>query len=139
MSSTKRTKILYWVLTVLVLLPTAGSGIPELFMDASQGTLQALHALGYPPYIVKILGFAKILGAIAILYQRFPKLTEWAYAGFAFNFLGATASHLLAGDAVHAPIPFAFFALLMGSYVLWNKAAKPEVKSSDRPPGNSPS
>ena len=129
MSSTKRIKIFYWVVTILVLLPTAGSGIPELFMNASPATLQTLHALGYPLYIVKILGLAKILGAIAILFRRFPKLTEWAYAGFAFDFLGATASHLLAGDSAHAPIPFLFFALLMGSYFLWNKTTEPELTS----------
>ncbi|MDP9053773.1 MAG: DoxX family protein [Acidobacteriota bacterium] len=96
-------------------------------MNASPATLQALHTLGYPLYLVKILGFAKILGAMAILYQRFPTLKEWAYAGFTFDFLGATASHLLAGDAAHAPIPFVFFALLMVSYFLWKKTTKPEL------------
>jgi DoxX-like family len=78
---------------------------------------------------MKILGLAKILGAIAILTRQSPKLTEWAYAGFAFDFLGATASHLLAGDSAHAPVPFIFFVLLMGSYFLWNKTAKPNLAS----------
>jgi len=31
MSISKRATILYWVLTLLVLLPAAGTGIPELF------------------------------------------------------------------------------------------------------------
>lgn len=43
-------------------------------------------------------------------------MKEWAYAGFTFLFLGATASHLLAGDYAHAPFPFIFFVLLMASY-----------------------
>lgn len=130
MNSEKRNKIFYWILTILVLLPTAGSGIPELFISASPSTLQTIHALGYPLYIVKILGLAKILGAIAILTSRFPKLTEWAYAGFTFLFLGATASHLLAGDTAHAPIPIVFFVILMGSYFLGKKSTEQALVSS---------
>ena len=114
----KQTTILYWVLTLLVLLPTAGSGIPELFTDGPQSVAQTMLALGYPLYLMKMLGFAKILGAIAILSDRSRTLKEWAYAGFAFDLLGATTSHLLAGDVAHAPVPLVFFALLMGSYFL---------------------
>jgi uncharacterized membrane protein YphA (DoxX/SURF4 family) len=123
MEATKRNKIIYWVLTILVLAPTAGSGIPELFTGGPEAVLQTYHTLGYPLYLLKILGLSKILGAIAILTGRFPKLKEWAYAGFTFNFLGATASHLLAGDPAHAPFPFIFFLLLMGSYYFWDKTA----------------
>ena len=43
MNGTKRNKIIYWTLTILVLLPTAGSGFPELFYqwptrDSSNGS-----------------------------------------------------------------------------------------------------
>lgn len=118
MTTRKRTTVLYWVLTLLVLLPTAGSGIPELFTDGPQSVATTMHALGYPLYLMKILGLAKILGAIAIVSNQSRTLKEWAYAGFAFDLLGATASHLLAGDAVHAPLPFVIFLMLMGSYFL---------------------
>jgi uncharacterized membrane protein YphA (DoxX/SURF4 family) len=124
MSASKRNKIIYWTLTLLVLLPTAGSGIPELFTSGPQATVQILHTLGYPLYLMKILGLSKILGAVAILAGRFPRLKEWAYAGFAFDLLGATASHLLAGDSAHAPFPFLFFLLLMGSYFLWDRTTE---------------
>jgi uncharacterized membrane protein YphA (DoxX/SURF4 family) len=127
MDAAKRNTILYWVLTILVLAPTAGSGIPELFTDGPGSTVQALHMLGYPLYLMKILGFLKILGAVAILTGRFPKMKEWAYAGFTFDFLGATASHLLAGDAAHAPFPFLFFVLLMGSYFFSNRRTNPRA------------
>lgn len=118
MSTRKRNAILYWVLILVVLLPTAGSGIPELFTGGPETTVAGLHTLGYPLYLMKILGLAKILGAIAIISNRSRTLKEWAYAGFAFDLLGATASHLLAGDAVHAPLPFAFFVILMAAYFL---------------------
>jgi uncharacterized membrane protein YphA (DoxX/SURF4 family) len=106
----------------LFLFPTAGSGVFELFTHGPDATVQALKLLGYPLYLMKILGFSKILGAVAILTGRIPRMKEWAYAGFAFDFLGATASHLFAGDYAHAPIPFAFFILLLVSYYFSNKA-----------------
>lgn len=114
----KGIKIGYWILTSLVLLPTVGSGIPELFIGGPEATAQSLQLLGYPLYLMRILGAAKILGGIAIFSGKSKTLKEWAYAGFAFDFLGATASHLLAGDSAHAPMPFIFFVLLMGSYYL---------------------
>ena len=78
--------------------------------------MQAMHLLGYPLYMLRILGLAKILGAITLLLNRPTRTVEWAYAGFAFLLLGATASHLLAGDYLHAPIPFGFFLVLLLSY-----------------------
>lgn len=60
-------------------------------------------------YLMKILGFAKILGGAAILYGKFPRLKEWAYAGFAFDYLGAAASHVFANDSVNAIPPLVFF------------------------------
>ena len=43
-----------------------------------------LH-LGYPLYLVRILGTAKALGLLAIVTGFSPKLREWAYAGFVIN------------------------------------------------------
>ena len=80
-------------------------------------------ALGYPLFLMKILGAAKILGGIAILSGKLPKMKEWAYAGFSFDFLGATASHILTGDVTYALFPFVFFLLLIVSYTLWHKTA----------------
>lgn len=118
-----RNKAIYWAITVLLMVPGAGGGLVELFTGGPESVARTLVALGYPLYIMKILGLAKVLGGIAILTGRSPRLKEWAYAGFAFDFLGATASHLLAGDAAHAPAPLVFFALHIASYALWYKTA----------------
>lgn len=118
MDKTRTKAIAYWILTLLMLAPTAGSGILELFSRGPAQTVQALHTLGYPLYLMKILGLAKILGAITLLANRPVRLVEWAYAGFSFLFLGAAASHMLANDATRAPVPFCFFLLLLGSYKL---------------------
>lgn len=125
MAIKKSKQIAYWATTLFVLLPSAGSGIPEVFSHGPASTVQALHTLGYPLYLMKITGLAKILGALTLLLNRPTRLVEWAYAGYAFLFLGATASHLLAGDTVHAPIPLTCFLLLMVSYALYPQARSP--------------
>jgi hypothetical protein len=58
---------------------------------------------------------------LAILTGRIPRMKEWAYAGFSILFLGATSSHLFSGDYAHAPIPFAFFMVMLASYYFSNK------------------
>jgi uncharacterized membrane protein YphA (DoxX/SURF4 family) len=54
--------------------------------------------LGYPAYFLVILGVWKLLGAVAVVIPRFPRLKEWAYAGVVFNFTGALVSHVASGD-----------------------------------------
>ena len=115
----------YWTMTLLVLLPTAGSGVPELFAHGPAQTVASLQTLGYPLYLMKITGLAKLLGAAALLANRPARMVEWAYAGFSFLFLGAAASHVLAGDYVHAPIPLICFLLLLGSYALHRLVREP--------------
>jgi hypothetical protein len=41
----------------------------------------------------------ELLGAVALLVPRLPRLEEWAYAGAVFNYTGAATSHLAAGKA----------------------------------------
>ena len=123
MDTLKRNKIIYWVLTLILMVPGAGGGVVELFTNGPEPIVKIMLQLGYPLYLMKILGLAKILGGLAILTGKVPRLKEWAYAGFAFDFLGATASHILANDSSNALFPFIFFILLMISYFLWHKTS----------------
>ena len=43
------------------------------------------------------LGIWKLLGAVALVIPRFPRLKEWAYAGVLFDLTGAVASLLASG------------------------------------------
>jgi len=58
----------------------------------------ALTHLGYPLYVLIILGVWRIPGALTLLAPRLPRLKEWAYAGAFFDYTGAMASHLLKGN-----------------------------------------
>ncbi|MEL6183368.1 MAG: DoxX family protein [Myxococcota bacterium] len=117
MASSKGAVIGYIILTGLVVLSQGASGVADLAgVDAIK---EGLTALGYPAYLMTILGVAKIAGVIVLAVPGVTRLKEWAYAGFAIDFLGATASHLLAGQAVGEAAPaFVFFLILMGSYFL---------------------
>jgi hypothetical protein len=78
--------------------------------------------LGYPLYFFRILGFWKVLGAIAILVPRFPRLKEWAYAGIFFDLTGAAASVAAVGGygayAFHVITPLIIAGLTVASWAL---------------------
>ena len=87
----KKTKIIYWIATGIF------AGI-----FGTNGTLYLLNAkimadkfqwLGYPHYVMTIIGVAKIIGAFFLLLPRYPRLKEWVYAGFVINLIGAAWSH----------------------------------------------
>ena len=56
--------------------------------------------LGYPSYLLVLLGTWKVLGALAIVIPGRPLLKEWAYAGAFFTYTGAMVSHLATGYAL---------------------------------------
>src|ERR1700677_812179 len=93
----KKTKIAYWIFTVLLCLAMLSTAIPEL-MHSAQGHAFMVK-LGYPDSINTFLGVAKILGIIAILVPGFPRIKEWAYAGFTFDLIGATYAMIAIGQA----------------------------------------
>jgi hypothetical protein len=78
--------------------------------------------LDYPLYFFAILGFWKVLGAIAILAPRFPRLKEWAYAGIFFDLTGAAASCAAVGGygvyGFHVLAPLIIAALMVASWAL---------------------
>jgi hypothetical protein len=74
------------------------TGVVQLF-KLKADVDQIVH-LGYPVYLLTILGIWKILGVVAVLVPKFPVLKEWAYAGFFFAMSGAAISHIVSGDRV---------------------------------------
>jgi hypothetical protein len=97
----------YWTATGLFCLLFAFAGTANLLRVEMQK--EAIEALGYPIYLMTILGVAKLLGVIALLAPGLPLLKEWANAGFVFDMLGASASHAFVGD----PIPFVVIPLVV--------------------------
>ena len=81
----------YWMTTGLLVFCMTG-GVFELL--GFQTTVDGITRLGYPAYILPVLGLGKVLAVLAILWPGFPRLKEWAYAGIFFNMLGAVVSHV---------------------------------------------
>ena len=107
--------ITYWTFTVLLVFELAAGSLWNLLQI--EWVRVQLNHLGYPLYYTYISGVWQIGGAAVIIAPRFPRLKEWAYAGSFFQFSGAVASHLLAGDGVEAWLPPLVF--LMFVIVSW--------------------
>ena len=89
-----------------------------------QQNVDGIVRLGYPPYLLTILGFWKILGGTAILLPRFPLLKEWAYAGIAFDLTGAAVSNAASGMPVwHVVAPLLVLVIAVLSWA-WRPAAR---------------
>jgi uncharacterized membrane protein YphA (DoxX/SURF4 family) len=82
--------IAYWVTTALVVSELAWGGVWDILRVPQVRSL--IERLGYPPYFLVILGIWKLLGAIALVIPRFPRLKEWAYAGVFFDLTGAVSA-----------------------------------------------
>lgn len=121
MNQTNKTwNIIYFVATILLSASFLFGGYSELVgQEAARGVL--IH-LGYPLYLLYILGVAKILGVIGIWQKFSPALREWAYAGIAFDLLGATVSHIFVGDGpmIYAPALISLVVMLV-SYIALKK------------------
>jgi uncharacterized membrane protein YphA (DoxX/SURF4 family) len=83
-------------------------------------------SMGYPPYFITTLGFAKIIGVIALWLPYFKRLKEWVFAGFTFDVIFAFISGLhinSAADYVKAIIALILIALI---YALFRIVHQPE-------------
>ena len=108
------TKVIYWVTTVLL----AAGGFMAAFAYLSGGpqAVEGFAKVGYPQQLRILLGIAKPLGATVLLIPGWPRLKEWAYAGFTFAWIAAIPAHYLAGQHGAAIEPLVLLILLFVSY-----------------------
>ena len=115
---TKRSKVIYWIATVWLALGMVSTAAVQLFKaKEGQGGADMVIHLGYPVYLLTILGIWKFLGVGAVLIPKFPLLKEWAYAGFFFVMSGAIFSHIALGDPLKEIFPS--LLLLILTLVSW--------------------
>ncbi|WP_285766099.1 DoxX family protein [Peribacillus sp. SI8-4] len=119
----KKTNNIYWVFTGLLAALMGLGSIPDILSDPDAVVL--FQHLGYPSYLLPFLGIAKLLGVVAILVPGFPRIKEWAYAGFTFDLTGAMYSTIAVGDSVSSWLVFAIgYILIAGSYIYHHKRNK---------------
>lgn len=114
----KTKTILYWTATLLLSLIFLYSAQMYIFnTEMIQGFFEQFN---YPTYLVWPLAILKITGVIMILWRKSRWLTEWAYAGFFFDLLLASAAHFDAGHGVGLSvlaIPILFVSYFLGYQV----------------------
>jgi hypothetical protein len=114
----KTKNIIYWISTGLMCALFLFSAVMYITRTAEvKGFFQLLN---YPTYLVFPLATAKILGIIAVLSNKSKLLKEWAYAGFFFDAVLATMSHIDAKDGSEM-MAIAAIILVIVSRLFWKK------------------
>ena len=117
----KKNKIIYYVATglfTLLMLLSVG-----MYVFNNEEIVAGFTSFGYPTYIIYPLAIAKILGLIALWFFQKKTIVEWAYAGFFFNAILASASHFNANHDIglsYFVIPFILVSYFLGKKVRGN-------------------
>ena len=119
----KAKTILYWITTSFIALETFVGGVIDLThgrtgVVSGPFATQVVTSLGYPTYILAIIGVCKVPGAITIVIPGFLRLKEWAYAGIVFELAGAAASQAACGNWGDLIAPLSLLGLAIASWVL---------------------
>ena len=128
----RRNKIIYWIFTGIIF--AFDSLIPALTSN-TQLAIDGIHRLGFPDYFRVELTVFKVLGGIVLILPMVPRrYKEWAYAGFGINFISATvATWAVGGLSPNIILPLVLLAMLMISYVTYNKLDQAKSKPQTLP------
>lgn len=116
----KKYKIFFWVATIIIFLL---EGVMPALTSNSELAREGITHLGYPLYFVFLLTGFKVLGSIALVVPQIPsRVKEWAYAGFAIDFISAFVSiSVVDGFSPMALFPIVMLGILIVSYVYYHK------------------
>ena len=121
--NSKTNNIIFWVTTSMIVI---FEGIIPVLTFQTELAKEGIRHLGYPDYFgVMIVGF-RIVGVIALIFPQIPaRIKEWAYAGFAIEFLSAAISYI-ATDGINFNlfIPLIVLAVLLISYFSYHHKQK---------------
>ncbi len=114
----RATQVAAMAITGLVAVIWVYFGRLYLIHDAGEWRI-ANQQLGYPPYIIPLIGVTHILGGVGLLIPNVPRLTEWVYAGIAIDLLLAFYSQMKVGGSTWDKFdPILVMAFVFASYVL---------------------
>src|SRR5438552_401920 len=119
----KAKHIFYWATTSLIALETFAGGVMDLThgrtnVFSGPTVVEVVTSLGFPVYVLGILGIWKISGAITLVVPRFLRLKEWAYAGIVFELSGAAASQAIRGQPNDIIASLVLLVLALSSWAL---------------------
>ena len=116
----KKEKIIFWTATTIIALL---EGVMPALTSQTELAKEGIKHLGYPAYFGNALVVFKVLGVLALIIPQVPRrVKEWAYAGFAFDFIFASISHgAVDGMNVQTFFPMLVLGILAVSYVYYHK------------------
>lgn len=121
---TARSRVVsYWIVTGLLGAELLMGGIWDV--ARTRHVVEVVTQLGYPVYILAIVGVWKLLAVPALMAPRLPLLKEWAYAGIFFEMTGAAVSHMACGGGSEVIVTLVTAALAVCSWWL-----RPESRRS---------
>jgi hypothetical protein len=122
----KKDKIIYWVATIFIFL---FEGLMPALTSQTDLAKEGIQHLGYPTYFGNALVVFKVLGSVALVIPQVRgRVKEWVYAGFAFDFLFATISHIAVdGMVAQSFFPLILLAILAVSYLYYHKLNSPSL------------
>jgi hypothetical protein len=116
----KNQKIIFWVTTIIIFLM---EGVMPAFTSQTEMAKEGIKHLGYPEYFGNALVVFKVVGALLLIIPQVPKrIKEWAYAGFAFDFIFASISHFAVdGFNFQLFFPLIILAIMLVSYYSYHQ------------------
>jgi hypothetical protein len=120
MKTKKSTKVIYWITTVIIFL---FEGVMPALTSQTELAKQGIRHLGYPQYFGNAFVIFKVLGTLVLIIPQIPnRIKEWAYAGFAFDFIFASISiWAVDGFSFMTVFPLIILAILIVSYITHEK------------------
>jgi hypothetical protein len=116
----KKDKILFWITTGIIFL---FEGVMPALTSHTEMAKEGIRHLGYPEYFGVMLAVFKVLGSLALIIPKVPaRIKEWAYFGFALDFIAAFVSICVVdGFSGMALIPLVALGILAVSYTSYHK------------------
>jgi len=114
---TAKRNVSYWAVSGPLALILCGSGLGAITQQ--DFLIEIMTHLGFPLFIMGVLGTWYVGAAVAIIVPGLPWVKEWAYAGVVFAMTGAFVSHVVAGDTFAEIAPsVVILSLAAASYLL---------------------
>lgn len=132
----KKTRIFFWTSTIIIFL---FEGVMPALTSQTELAKEGIRHLGYPEYFGNALVVFKILGVLVLIIPKIPgRIKEWAYAGFAFDFIFAAISHgAVDGLNFQTFFPLIFLGILAISYSAYHKLQSKAIETTNDRMNNS--
>lgn len=110
----KSNKIIFGISLGIFVLAVIGAVLNSIINYDS--VVSTFKTLGYPIYLIQLLGVAQLIGLAIIILNKDQFLVEWVYAGFFMNFILGAIAHLVANSGNGASAVVCLI-ILMVTYV----------------------